>query len=422
MMTSKGERPRLKYAEVDISNRRRGPNHPRWKPSKHMKEKTEVIDDRKNCTSASSAQEDLLCPGRHIAQQGLPDVPGPYAETGNKIHEALAIRDPSGLSLEERETYDRCLDIEARKLAELFGADAVSAKRWSENPKDPAASRIWVRFMAPNGNAKGLQLEHSCRPDCFWRVGSQALILEFKSLYGDIPVSARNLQLRDQQVMIRGNFLVPGDIGVVVVQPLVTMNPEICVYSPEDSERARLEMFARIVASNDPRSLRVPGETQCKFCKAKARCVEYNRFASAIMPGMMAALDVPVANWSPEQRSIFLDRFGVAQKWLDDCKDAMKAGFESDPNFVPGWTLAPGSVVETIIDAQQCFERFAALGGTVEAFMATVKVGKVKLKEAVNAATGRRGKELDLTIKAMCEGITEVNQKSGSLKRLGGNP
>ena len=58
-----------------------------------------------------------------------------------------------------------------------------------------------------------------------------------------------------------------------------------------------------------------------------------------MVPGAMALLKVPVANWTPEQRGQFLDLRKVAQDWLDGCEKAMKAGLEQDPAFATGFSL-----------------------------------------------------------------------------------
>ena len=371
----------------------------------------EVIDERRGATSASNAEADTLCPGRHLAQIGMPAERGEYAELGTKLHAALALADPSELDLLETETYDRCHQVRQAKLAEFFGVHAPAAKRWAENPKDPLASRLWVRVPSSNGF-----LEHSCRPDEFWRLKDRALIFEWKSLYGDVPVSARNLQLRDQQVLIRGNFMIPGDIGVCVVQPKITMNPEICVYTPEDSERARQEMFARVLASNDPRSVRVPGTVQCQWCRAKLKCLEYQRYAAAMLPGLLDVLDVPVGSWSPQQRAVFLDRYKIADAWLQGTRNSIYMGLKADPAYAPGWFITPPVRVETIADAQACFERCAAKGMTAAQFMECVKVGKEKLRTILSGVIGERGKALDTTLAEICRGIVEVSQRAGALK------
>jgi len=178
-------------------------------------------------------------------------------------------------------------------------------------------------------------------------------------------------------------------------------------------------MFERVAASNDPQAKRIPGEVQCKFCLAKRKCHEYQQWAGSSVPNMLSLLDVPAAAWTPQQRAIFLDRKGVAQKWLDDCEAAIKQAMAEDPNAVPGYQLKPGAKRETIVNAQGVYERFSVIGGTPEQFMKCVNVKKTQLKEQVSAITGARGKALDKAIGTMTEGCVEVKQNAPSIERQG---
>ena len=372
-------------------------------------------DERHGATSASNAEFDLLCPGRHQAQLGLPESPpSEDAESGRKIHDALAfytLGDPAGLTLDERDTYDRCQEIEARKVVEFFGPDVSKVGVWPENPKVPEASRVWVK-IPPN------MVEHSCRPDCFHRLLERALIVEYKTGRNEVTGSPRNLQLRDEEVLIRGNFLITGDIGVVVVQPWITMNPEICVYTPEDSERARTEMFARVIASNDPKSPRVPGEVQCQFCRAKMSCQEYQRWAGSMVPGMVSLVDVPVSAWTPVQRAMFLEGQKIAARWLKECDMTLKAMEKQSPGSIPGWTIGKGAKVRSVNNPQRAFDRFGALGGNLEQFMACVDLGITALKQALATATGLRGKKLEAEIDKILDGICDINERAGSWEKV----
>ena len=61
--------------------------------------------ERGKFTSASNAEPDSLCQGRHQAQLGIAEEKtgddAEYAAHGNVIHAALAKGDPTGLSLEQ---------------------------------------------------------------------------------------------------------------------------------------------------------------------------------------------------------------------------------------------------------------------------------------------------------------------------------
>lgn len=377
------------------------------------------IDERRGCTSASNAEYDLACPARHLRQRGMPDTKSKESESGRAVHDALATQNPAGLSLEQMEVFDACRRIEAKKLQEFFGPDWQKAKAIRENPQDPIASRLWVKF-AKNG---GPVLEHSCRLDVIFRLADRGLIVEYKTLFGEVPESPRNQQLRDQQCIARRHYLIPGDIGVVVIQPEVEQDPEICVYTPEDSETATQQMFARVEASNNPKALAVAGSRQCGFCKAKTRCLEYQKWnAQMAPPAMLAVLDVPMENWSPEQRAHAASQLSAAYTFLDTIKDFLKQAIRQDPASVPGWEISPGRKIEKVNNPQIVFERFIGMGGKLEQFMQTITVGKTKLKEQLAAVTQTRGKALEQNLSDVLRDAVDQTETDGSLREAKTKP
>lgn len=345
----------------------------------------------------------------------------PDAVFGRRVHTALSRRNPEGLSVEEHDVFDSCCQIEAKKVKEFYGFNEVpkELRSWPEE-------RYWItfQFQEPTsvpGQHTPRTIEHSARPDRVYRFGPRLLIFEYKTLTGDVPESPRNLQTRDEAVVCAGHFLAD-EVGVCVIQPFHTHNPSICLYGKPDLERARAELFARVVASNDPRSVRVPGETQCKFCLAKPDCLEHQRWAGSMVPNMMNLLEVPVSAWTPEQRAIFCDRYSIAKKWLEDSWEAVQAGAASDPHYVPGYQMVPGVERREITDAQAVFAEFCKRGGNAEQFLAATKVGLSKLKELVSALTlpPLRGKKLDETFNEMIRGHIEFKRNKASLKKVNG--
>lgn len=369
---------------------------------------TNQTDPRRGHTSASSAAADLACPGRHLAQIGIPEPekPNDWAAIGSAVDDALNRLDPSKLTLEQHEVYDQCLDIEAKVIERFFDRNTAPLKYWRQE-------RFWVRFAVEDQ-----QFEHSGQPDLIVRAGPRALIIDRKALYGDVPEAPDNLQLRDYACLIKGQLLITGDIGTVIVQPRVTLTPQVCVYTPSDLERATADMFERVIASNDPRSGRVPGDMQCRYCRAKTQCLEYQGWAASTLPVPKYILDAPMNQWTPEQWVMFLERRTAAQQFLDDGVAFAKGIVEKSPSFIPGWGLKPGNKVETITDPQGVFNRFASVGGTLEQFMGCVSVGKGKLREAVSQASGAKGKALDQAIHALTEGLVSVKHNAPSLARI----
>src|SRR5262249_59358625 len=125
--------------------------------------------------------------------------------------------------LEQHEIFDACRAIEKKLMLGYFG-EGTHFKLWREQ-------RYWVKIPrnpeAANGNDL---LSHSGQLDLVVRAGPKALIIDYKTLAGDVPESPLNQQLRDGVVLVRGHLLVD-EIAVSIVQPLVTHKPELTIYS-----------------------------------------------------------------------------------------------------------------------------------------------------------------------------------------------
>lgn len=380
-----------------------------------------IPDVRGGWTSASNAAADERCPARHLKQRGLPGIEGPYAQSGNKVHAALAafiVGSPSGhenrplldkLTTEERNTYTACVELQRKLVVQYF-------ERLEPTYREYREQRYWARFKFG-----GQDYEHSGQADFVGRSGTRAIILDYKTMPGDVPHSSRNLQLRDLACLVRGTYVPTDEIAVGIIQPDVTMSPELCVYNKAQLEQATKEMFQRVVKSNDANAKPVAGELQCKYCRAAkaGTCAEYQEWAGAMTPpALLRILNVPIAAWTPEQCAVAASNLAPCEKFLQDLKDLLKEKLAKDPNAIPGWRLQPGAVRETIVNPQGVFERFSALGGRVEQFMPCVDVAKAKLKEALAKLTGAKGKSLETAMKTLTDGMTTEKQTAPSLKRV----
>lgn len=383
-----------------------------------MNDKNTNIDERRGCTSASNAQADSLCPGRHQAQKGIkPEPPGADADFGKAIHAALAVEVDNAaqqLTGEQRDIFDACRDIEKKLVAEFFPQSTErmrvfrEQRYWAKVPSGP-------RHNDPSKDQPVLY-EHSGQPDVVFRQGSKALILEYKTLPGDVPESNRNHQLRDQAVLVRGALLVP-EIGVAVAQPLVTMTPTICLYTKEELDQAEKEMFDRVRASNNPDSPRKAGEVQCKYCRAKSTCQVYQSWVGTLLPAPVSLFDVPMASWTGAQCAAFCAGRAAAQKWLDDATQTVKDLLKANPEAVPGWELKAGKTRTKVVDPTGLHGRFLELGGKPEDFLKCIEVVKGRLEEQMRSLTKTKGKELKAQVDKMLEGLTESKQDEPSLAR-----
>jgi len=364
-------------------------------------------------TSSSNAQADTLCPGRHLAQRDIPEAePGADADFGSKVHEALSGRiDPEVLDVEQRSVYDSCCDIELKLVRQVF--PTVNATR------DAAIreKRLWVKLTTTD-NRLNAWIEHSGMPDCVYISKGIALVIEYKTLAGDVATSPKNYQLRDQAVLVDRNSRGLQQIFTAVVQPLVTHTPIVCVFERSDLDKAFLEATARIFASNDPASPRHAGPAQCKFCRATKSCPEYQTWVSGMMPATTRVSDVPMESWTPEQRAIVAANLPIIAKWAEDAKEFLKDCLHKDPQAVPGFGLKDCSERKKVKDPQAVLDRFIAAGGTLPQFIACISVSNTALKERLSEATKLRGRKLDAAMKELLDGLVEITRTAPSIERV----
>jgi hypothetical protein len=312
------------------------------------------------------------------------------------------------LTLEQRERVEDCEKIVQALLIKFFGK--------TDGLTEIKETRLWNKFPTSQFG----DLQHSGRVDRVYHDGDKALILEFKSLPGEVADSPTNAQLRDQAVLVAGSYKVP-TIGTAVIQPLVTHDPEVCVYQAEDLMKAEMEMHIRVALSNDPAQPRIHGEIQCKFCRATGVCPEYQKWASGSLPMVPASIvDTPVAQWTDEQCGQFLDMERIATKWLDDTHNALRVRLKAKPGSVKGYYLRDGAEVRKVKDPQALFDRFRVsnpqfTGDVLSLFMKSVNIGNEKFRDSVAQLTGLKGQKLDDLIDSLFAGIVDIKRNQASI-------
>jgi hypothetical protein len=369
-----------------------------------------MTNERQNLPSASNAEADLLCPGRHQAQAGLPDSASAYSEFGTNVHAFLKDRTLK-LDAKEQDMADLVLEIEQRILFEWLGRDSIA-----EHGRE-------VRFWnTPSGKKF-----NSAQLDAYWITDKKrALIADTKSLWGEHEESPSNLQLRDQAVLL----WMARDVDEVICfinQPRVTHRPMLCIWTHDDLMKACDEMEARVKASLAPNAQRIPGEKQCKYCKAKLVCPEAKAEALAVVtsgaghPAFDATKDNVeniVRNLTAESLSELLTRLPVA-KWVFDAAETEAKNRLKDGRAVEGWTLAEPRILKPIIDSQTVYNRALKIGVPTDNFLTgCIEVKKGKLEDEVRAATTKKGKELAKEMDQILAGCLGEKVCEPSLKRV----
>jgi CRISPR/Cas system-associated exonuclease Cas4 (RecB family) len=342
------------------------------------------------------------CPGSWLAEQSAgPDISDKTdANHGTRIHNALAGKlDPSTLTVEEYDTWERC-----KAQAEILTAEYITPDANGDTIKE---ERLWSVGEAFSGE-----------PDLVVIGSRRALVIDYKTLLGDVAHAVGNLQLRTLAVLVWEKHDVD-EVVVSIIQPLAGA-PTVAVYTSADLEQAAAEIYGIVEQIRRPGNPRVPSGAACKYCRARTTCPE--ALAVAVAPPMdgIPAGTTPAAiaaTMTAPTLGAFLERAQVADAVIEACREEAKRRIEAGET-IPGWILKPGAEKDTITNPQAVADRFFALGGTQEAFIGAVKVTKSGLKEAASALTGAKGKTLHQIVEKLCDGAVETKQNQPSLARV----
>lgn len=355
-----------------------------------------MSDERNGLPSASSMERYMLCPGSYMAERGLPETTSDDAETGNRIHAALAgetVTPP--LTDDEERTMESC-QLQAKALLDtlLPHRDEMHLER-----------RYWR-----DG-------EWSGKPDVVAIDTAQghAVVIDYKTGRGGVTEAAGNMQLRALAVLVSAEHW-PERVTVAIVQPLAVA-VSVCEYGPDELLAADNEIKAIIASIHQPDAIRRPSAKACQYCKAKGteRCPESIAVVESLP--MEVSRDGREIVQTPERLAELLEKLPMVEKVIEAIRGKARRMLEAGET-VPGWTLKPGAERETITDPTTVFNRAHAVGVNSEAFMACVNITKTKLKDAVKTATGDKGKALDARMESILAGCTETKQAAPSLAKV----
>lgn len=291
-----------------------------------------MLDVRKGKPSASDAESNELCPGRHAMSLGMKDQPTAQSMTGDKIHQWLY--DPTSVELDG---YDlvigkKCLQ-QREALLDLMWDD------WRTNPpKIVQEERLWYR----NEKFSGV-------PDFVAIRDGICLIADYKT--GNIKVAnaAENRQLLWLAVLVNNKFRVR-EITASVIQP--TVGPATSyTYDKKSLAKARNRVNAVLRRMNEGAAFLRAGEKQCKYCKAKELCPALQSKATAIT----RVKDVEAL--TPYQLSEAMDVIPALRAMCTSIEEHVKELLSDHPQAVPTYELVAGRTTRAIKEPQLAAER-----------------------------------------------------------------
>ena len=355
-------------------------------------------DCRRGKPSASGMQRLVLCPGSWLAEKGFPDETSEAAEAGTRLH----LHMEHGTLPEdavEAEAVEWCRQMEQRLLGKYvapMGADRVlREERW------------WDPDATFSGQADVVYIHEGC-----------ALVLDYK--FGRVPVPVANSNMQLAALALLAFYNMP-DVEVVfcgVLQPLASRQEPRVVRYQRDVIMDQLEgYFASVIAESErPNAKRVPGEYQCRYCRAKAECPACN---GLLVQQTQVNVATAWADWAPEKKAEAVRLAGLAKKWAEAVERKAKTDLKNGL-VIPGCSLAAGKRSFKVNDVQGAFAVLAReLGISGEEFAGCCSV---KISELDKVVHKRRCERADEGTKVLVkesaawlrEQLAEVGKESGS--------
>lgn len=358
--------------------------------------------ERKDLPSGSNMGSYQLCPGKFLAEKGMPDIPNEYSEAGDKMHLAWEKDDPSGLDEEEVELLSAAWQQREKLQADWQQQFAIP----SESLDRKREYREWVT------GKDGVEI-FSVKMDERWIAPEQrlALVIDLKTGREPAPPPSDNWQLRTGAVALYMNHPII-HCRTAIIQPWCKTQPP-CDYDLESLRRsARLiaETVTKITKPNQPRT---PGEVQCRWCKAKATCPEANTEMLTIQP---------VQSWPtipPERKLELWDAAHRAEKIAADIKALVRADVVK--GLIPGLRMKPGASVREITDLAGVYGLLVGeIGENLKPseFAAACSMKLKALADLYRKHTGCTKKAADDWITDKAGDFLTLKQKAGTIERI----
>ena len=162
-----------------------------------------------------------------------------------------------------------------------------------------------------------------------------------------------------------------------------------------------------------PEARLVPGEEQCRYCKARAACPACNTLVAR-----ETQVDVATAwpDWPPAKKAEAVRLAGLAKRWAEAVERKAKADLK-DGFPIPGFSLGAGKQSFRISDAQGAFGQLNALIGlTGEEFAGccTVKISALD-KVVHKRRCERAGEGTKVLVKESAAWLRDVLEDYGSI-------
>lgn len=355
---------------------------------------TEVLNAaRKGLPSASGMERMILCPGSWHLERTIDyeDSPSRSALDGTMLHEVLAgLRTDDSLSDRHLWVVRRCRAI-VEELETALGFSDTDPQR-----RTIVEERFWY-YDEGYGDLYSGQMDFAVVN------GNRGLIVDYKTGSGPVTPTAENYQMRASAVLLAHNFDLD-EVHVAIVQPLAVNDTSVVRYGRGELRRAEVDILVGMRLASAENPARVPGDKQCRYCRAKGLCPEVREQVMELVPlaaaGNGATMTkrghLTLAPQTGEELARILPKLDVAEKVIREIRRIAKEILEHDPSAIEGYRLREGAERRSIRDALLAYQRMSQLL-TPEQFASCCNVQVARLEEIVRELrdeTAARAREI----------------------------
>lgn len=318
-----------------------------------------MIDERKGKPSASDAEANELCPGRHAMSLGLKDKSTSQSMKGDLIHHWLYKPDEVKLEGYDQVIANKCLQ-QREALMDLMWDD------WRTNPPRIIEEvRLWYR----NDKFSGV-------PDFVAIRDGLCLIADYKTGPIKVANASENKQLMWLAVLANYKYRFE-EVTVAIIQP--TCGPATThTYDKKGMSKVRNRVNAVIRRMNDGNAFLRAGEKQCKYCKAKELCPALQAKSSAI------ARVKDVTALTPVQLSEAMAVVPAVREMCNAIENHVRELLEEHEQGVPNFELVAGRTTRRITEPQMALERLKEEGLVSDSgFLESCSVSLPKLTKQI---------------------------------------
>lgn len=202
--------------------------------------------------SPSRLEQLRICPGSYIMQQGLPDATSDISAEGTLLHNAVATGDFTGLSDEQIEVVQQCIDFYKSFMKE--GSTVLFEQ--AVEIKDPETGIVLTKGII----------------DCIVVIEPDVIVcIDWK--FGYIPVNdvARNIQLASYSAGVMQLFNV-SSVDAWVFQPRIHKKSHH-LFTSESAICANIQAIITKTQISSSGSIHLFAcEEACRYCKARLNC------------------------------------------------------------------------------------------------------------------------------------------------------